>query len=559
MSSGSLLLLSFLSLYFSLNFSMDGGTLFLEWEIFNYNSVSILMSIILDQKSCFFLSTVFLISSFIMIYSIYYMEGDTNKNRFGFLLVSFITSMLFLIISPNLISLMLGWDGLGLTSYALVIYYQSEYSANSGMITILSNRVGDSTIMLAIGWMFYKASYNFMSPASLDNLILILVIISSFTKSAQLPFSAWLPAAMAAPTPVSALVHSSTLVTAGVFLIVRFSNLITQTNLQPLMLGAGLLTMLAAGWVANFETDLKKVIALSTLSQLGLMFTILGMGNSELAFLHLIMHAFFKSALFMAAGFIIHDTNNSQEGRFVHSFNVSSPFMCMVFSCTNISLCGLPFMTGFFSKDAILEQSFSLMNSLAVFLLIVLSTGLTLAYSLRAAMMVSTLKSFSFSVSAGNDFNTHLMYATHALFMLSIVGGWFLSWLILPFLKIFVMSFTQKFSVIFILATTTMVIFVITKSYFTMGGGVVSYFSYLMIFVPMMTKLPMTRVIKSNSQTLLNTGESGWLEEMGPNGVIKKSKQLSYLVNKSSLLIMVTQFLLAFTLIYLLVLVNCLL
>lgn len=558
-SSGSLLLLSVFFLCFSINFSLSRKSLFLEWEIFNYNSVSILISIILDQKRCFFLSTVFLISSFIIIYSIYYIEGDTNKNRFGFLLLSFITSILFLIIRPNLISLILGWDGLGLTSYALVIYYQREYSANSGIITILRNRVGDRTIILAIGWIFYKASYNFMCPSSLDNLILILVVIRSFTKRAQLPFSAWLPAAMAAPTPVSALVHSSTLVTAGVFLIIRFSNLIAQTNLQPLILGAGLLTILAAGWVANFETDLKKVIALSTLRQLGLIFTILGIGNRELAFLHLIIHAFFKSALFIAAGFIIHDTNNSQEGRFVHSFNVSSPFICIVFSCTNISLCGLPFITGFFSKDAILEQSFSLINRLVVFLLIVLSTGLTLAYSLRAAIIVSTLKRFRFSVRAGNDFNTHLIYATHVLFVLRIVGGWFLRWLIQPFLKIFVMSFTQKFSVIFILIATTIIIFVVTESYFTLGGGVASYFSYLMIFVPLVTKLPITRVTKSNSQTLLNSGERGWLEEIGPNGVIKKSKQLRYLINKSSLLVIVTQFILAFTLVYLLVLVNCLL
>nr|YP_010708730.1 NADH dehydrogenase subunit 5 [Caprella acanthogaster]WCR50896.1 NADH dehydrogenase subunit 5 [Caprella acanthogaster] len=559
MSSMVLLFSSSSALMAALLFSAGGSTLFLEWEIFTFNTNSILMSVILDQKSALFLSTVFMISSFISAYSIYYMEGDQNGTRFGYLLLSFIISMVFLIVSPNLISLMLGWDGLGLTSYALVIYYQSESSANSGMITILSNRIGDSTVMLAISWMLYKGSHNFTCLQSLDSLILVLIILSSFTKSAQLPFSAWLPAAMAAPTPVSALVHSSTLVTAGVFLMVRFMPLLEASSLLNLALMAGLATMFAAGWVANFETDLKKVIALSTLSQLGLMFTILGFKNSDLAFLHLIMHALFKSTLFMGAGFIIHNMNNSQEGRFANSFNLSSPLLCLMFSCTNISLCGLPFMTGFFSKDSILEQSFTETNSMFISVIIILSTGMTVAYSLRSIMLISSQKSFNPSVSASNDLGTKLIYSSHLLFFLSIAGGWFLSWILQPSLKIFVLSLWQKFSILSIIVATSAVTFVLVKTYFTNTKSTLSFFSYLLLFTPFMTKIPLTIAVKKNSQTLLQSGEKGWLEETGPMGFAKYSLQWSFMVNKSSTLLMVTQFLLAFTLIFLLVLMNCLL
>nr|UCP07198.1 NADH dehydrogenase subunit 5 [Cyamus boopis] len=559
MSSVILGLASSVCFLVSLTLSLENKMFLIDWLIYSSSSNSVVMTIILDLKSCIFLATVFMISSFIMVYSIYYMEGDLNQKRFCWLLISFIISMVFLIISPNMISLMLGWDGLGLTSYALVIFYQNESSANSGMITILSNRVGDSTIMLSIAWMLYKGSYTFYSFSSLDSLILLLVAISSFTKSAQVPFSAWLPAAMAAPTPVSALVHSSTLVTAGVYLVVRFSPLLEPGNILNMVLVMGLITMTSAGWVANFETDLKKVIALSTLSQLGLMFTILGLGHHELAFLHLIMHALFKSALFMGAGFVIHNTNNSQEGRFVNLFNISSPTLCLLFSCTNISLAGLPFMTGFFSKDAILEFSFYSSSSVMIFFVIVLATGLTVAYSLRAAMLISSQKSFSLTVSHSTDLNSNLVTATHFLFLLSIGGGWFLSYLLCPFLKIFVMSPLQKFSILTIIAFSAITSLYLVNNHLSYFKKTANFFFHRLVFMPFVTKTPTLLFAKMSSQSLLDTSEKGWLEEMGPSGVSKNFTKMSLMVSKSTMLVMVTQFLLAFLIIFLVFSSNCLL
>ena len=206
-------------------------SLFIEWEIFFFNGVSVVISCIFDWIRLRFFIVVGLISRIILIYSIYYMEGENNYVRFIYILLIFVSSIIFLILSPNLISLLLGWDGLGLTSYALVIFYQRESSNNSGIITILRNRVGDSALLVCIGWTLYYGGWNFFFYFNRDFYICLLIILAAITKRAQIPFSAWLPAAIAAPTPVSALVHSSTLVTAGVYLLIRFFPLLEKINL----------------------------------------------------------------------------------------------------------------------------------------------------------------------------------------------------------------------------------------------------------------------------------------------------------------------------------------
>ncbi len=223
-------------------------SLFYEWELFFLNSGSVVVRFLFDWISLCFLSIVMLISGFISNYSVYYMEGDKDYLRFFLILLLFVSSMVFLIIRPNLVSLLLGWDGLGLTSYALVIYYQNRSSNNSGIITVLSNRVGDAALLVAIGWCLTYGSYNFLFFSSMESLVFFMVVLGAMTKRAQLPFSAWLPAAMAAPTPVSALVHSSTLVTAGVYLVIRFRGLlIYHCNLMFFCFMVGVLTMLIAG------------------------------------------------------------------------------------------------------------------------------------------------------------------------------------------------------------------------------------------------------------------------------------------------------------------------
>ena len=198
-----------------------------------------------------------------------------------------------------------------------------------------------------------------------------------------MPFSAWLPAAIAAPTPISSLVHSSTLVTAGVYLLVRFFNLIRELGLVFFVFFIGIFTIFMAGLGANFEPDMKKIIALSTLSQLGLMIMVYGLGRPLLSFFHLLSHALFKSLLFMCAGFVIHRSLGNQDSRYVRGITYISPLLCIVFGIVNLSLCGFPFLAGFYSKDSILEIGFFFSNNFFLLFYIILATGLTVSYSIR--------------------------------------------------------------------------------------------------------------------------------------------------------------------------------
>nr|QHD47842.1 NADH dehydrogenase subunit 5 [Calineuria stigmatica] len=411
---------------------------FIEWEVLALNSGSIVMTFLFDWMSLIFMGFVLFISSLVIFYSAEYMAGDLNINRFILLVLMFVLSMMFLIISPNLISILLGWDGLGLVSYLLVIYYQNVKSYNAGMLTALSNRIGDVALLLAIAWMLNFGSWNYIyylesSSESVEMLIIGgLVMLAAMTKSAQIPFSSWLPAAMAAPTPVSALVHSSTLVTAGVYLLIRFNVLLTGNSLGGFLLLFAGLTMFMAGLGANFEFDLKKIIALSTLSQLGLMMSILAMGFPSLAFFHLLTHALFKALLFMCAGAIIHNMKDSQDIRFMGGLVVQMPLTSSCFNLSNLALCGMPFLAGFYSKDLILEiVSLSYLNMFSFFLYF-FSTGLTVCYSLR---LVYYSMSGEFNVNSLHPLSDEgwvMLRGMLGLSFMAVLGGSMLSWVLFP-------------------------------------------------------------------------------------------------------------------------------
>lgn len=343
-------------------------------------------TVVLDWVSLMFLSFVFLISGRVLFYRGSYIRGDKNINRFIYLVLIFVASIRLIVLSPNLIRILLGWDGLGLVSYALVIFYQNEKSAAAGILTILSNRVGDIAILLRIALIMRIGGWNFILYRYYLNsewvLIKILIILGAITKRAQIPFSAWLPAAIAAPTPVSALVHSSTLVTAGVYLIIRFRPALDQLRGKVLLI-ISCLTIFIAGLGANFEYDLKKIIALSTLSQLGLILRILSLGYPELAFFHLLAHALFKALLFMCAGIVIHRVRNFQDIRCIGGLVQFIPLTISFMMLANLALCGFPFLAGFYSKDIILEVSFIRRVNLLIFVLFVLSTIFTVIYTMR--------------------------------------------------------------------------------------------------------------------------------------------------------------------------------
>nr|ADO60426.1 NADH dehydrogenase subunit 5 [Phalacridae sp. BMNH 840198] len=431
----SFLLFSILNFLMSILFMINDYSLMLEFNILSFNSCSMIMAILLDWMSFLFMSFVLFISSMVIFYSKEYMHGDLNLNRFIWLVVFFVLSMMLLIISPNLISILLGWDGLGLVSYALVIYYQNVKSYNAGMLTVLSNRIGDVAILLSIAWIMNFGSFNYIyylevyKDSSMMSLISYLIILAAFTKSAQIPFSSWLPAAMAAPTPVSSLVHSSTLVTAGVYLLIRF-NFCFSFSMNYYLLFIACLTMFMSGLGANFEYDLKKIIALSTLSQLGLMMSILALGDYKLSFFHLLTHALFKALLFMCAGCMIHNLNNCQDIRYMGSLVEFMPLTCVFFNISNLSLCGLPFLSGFYSKDLIVEVMSMGNLNIFIYLIFYMSIGLTVSYSIRLTYYSISGEYNNLSLSSIGDEGFIMLKGMSGLIIFVIFSGSMLNWLI---------------------------------------------------------------------------------------------------------------------------------
>nr|WHM51635.1 NADH dehydrogenase subunit 5 [Comatermes perfectus] len=514
-----------LSFYFVLNDLIY----FIEWDIITLNSSSVVMTFLFDWMSLSFMGFVFFISSLVILYSDDYMYGDLNINRFILLVLLFVLSMMFLIISPNMISILLGWDGLGLVSYCLVIYYQNVSSYNAGMLTVLSNRVGDVALLMVIAWMINFGSWNyiyyldFLYNSFEMNLISLLVVLAAMTKSAQIPFSSWLPAAMAAPTPVSALVHSSTLVTAGVYLLIRFSPAFSNWLCVFLLLFSGL-TMFMSGLGANFEYDLKKIIALSTLSQLGLMIGAVSVGFVGLAFFHLLTHALFKALLFMCAGVIIHTMSNSQDIRFMGNLAFQMPFTSICLSVSSFALCGMPFLAGFYSKDLILEMiSFSYINFIGFFLFFV-STGLTVCYSFRLFYYVFcgdfNLSSFYF---IGDD-NLNMMCGMVGLMFVAVFGGSMLGWVIFCTPSMICLPFYLSLLAIFVSLLGGWFGYELSK--FNFGSSLVSMifyssstFSGSMWFMPYFSTYGVSMSPLLLGYNSLKGSDLGWVEHLGGQGI----------------------------------------
>jgi len=254
--------------------------------------------------------------------------------------------------------------------------------------------------------------------------VIILVVLAALTKRAQIPFSAWLPAAMAAPTPVSALVHSSTLVTAGVYLLIRFRELL---GVSYVLFFLSVLTILISGLGANFEIDLKKIIALSTLRQLGVIIISLSLGMVELAYFHLLTHALFKSLLFLCAGVYIHGFKDIQDIRNLGGIGQSAPLTSFYFLGCSLALCGFPFISGFYSKDLILELYFGDEINCLIYGVVLLSTLFTITYSVRLFYYILIKPSAGDRVHEGVELRIILGPMT-LLFLFAVVSGSLLSW-----------------------------------------------------------------------------------------------------------------------------------
>ena len=360
----------------------------LEFELFSIIEISVIFPLLVDYKGTMFSFLVLFISFNVMIFSIEYISADIHIDRFTILVLLFVLSINILIFIPRLGFLLIGWDGLGITSFILVVYYLNSKSLSAGIITAITNRVGDVILLISIAICINQCHWNIINMWYYgfieNNIQIIFIILARMTKRAQIPFSRWLPAAIAAPTPVSALVHSSTLVTAGVFLLIRFYSYLSEfMYFNVCLLYVSVLTIIISGLAASVEWDIKKIIALSTLRQLGLMIMRLGLYLPELAYLHIVSHALFKALLFICAGNLIINFFHSQDLRWIGNIYLGLPLTSICVILSRLSIVGFPFLSAFYIKDQILELVIYNNWSFSIITLLYISIGITIFYSFR--------------------------------------------------------------------------------------------------------------------------------------------------------------------------------
>nr|YP_009370182.1 NADH dehydrogenase subunit 5 [Haemaphysalis concinna]ARO89820.1 NADH dehydrogenase subunit 5 [Haemaphysalis concinna]UNO53970.1 NADH dehydrogenase subunit 5 [Haemaphysalis concinna] len=516
--------LSFLFFNFFLFNILSKNFFLIEYFVLSIANLDLKFYFLFDWISNLFVSIVFLISGMVILYSSSYMSMDKNKTCFCIIVLMFVLSMIMLILMPNMMMIILGWDGLGLVSYCLVIFYQSSNSYNSGMMTIISNRIGDVMIIMSVLFLLNFGSFDFMSLSKTEMILGLFIILAGMTKSAQIPFSAWLPAAMAAPTPVSSLVHSSTLVTAGVYLMIRFNYLFLNNLNMMFLLKISLITMMMSGMNAYLETDFKKIIAFSTLSQLSMMMIITSLNMSELAFFHLVMHAIFKSMLFLCAGLIIHFMNGNQDIRMLGNFFKVSPVVSSCMFISILSLMGYPFIGGFYSKDLILEFFFLKINNLMLLIMFMVSIIFTFMYCIRLLyfMMLKGILSLNFYM-INMDFKMVLPIYVLTLFLL--ISGNFILWTVVMSKKIMFISLMSKFTSLMLMIMSLYISFFIFNFYYKYKYNL--EFFYKMWFLSSLTS--MLLLLNNNNLLKMSMMDWKWMEVMGPTGCKNKLNQLSFL------------------------------
>ena len=359
-------------------------------------SLNVLWSFNFDSLTVSMLIPVLIVSSLVHVYSIGYMSHDPHNQRFFSYLSLFTFMMIILVTSNNYLLMFVGWEGVGVCSYLLVSFWFTRIAANQSSISaFLTNRVGDCFLtigMFAILWTFGNVDYSTVfsiAPFISDNIIIIVgtcLLIGAMAKSSQIGLHVWLPMAMEGPTPVSALIHAATMVTAGVYLLMRSSPLIEYSNTVLLLcLWIGAITTVFSSLIGLFQQDIKKVIAYSTMSQLGMMVIAIGLSSYNVAIFHLVNHAFYKALLFLGAGAVIHAVADNQDFRKYGGLKSFLPLTYSVMLIASLSLVAFPFMTGFYSKDLIIESAYGqfCFSSTVVYFISTIGAMFTTLYSVK--------------------------------------------------------------------------------------------------------------------------------------------------------------------------------